>query len=238
MPPLLFRRFVTCFYESNTGGNGTAGSSPTPAPQPQGQQAPAEPAQALDNLISRHNNDMRSVVELLYRENFQHRETIRGLQGQVPDQGAVVLSGDDAQHWQSYSQLGELSAIQQQLQERQTFERDLTQLRQDMLLRDVASIMNFDRDVLQTVGGSLTYVIKDEQVEGKPVQVVYVKDGDQETKLSAFAEQKWQKFLPSLRTAPAAPQARGTPAAHSVSRQPQQPQGEQDNAPRRLSVRL
>jgi len=55
----------------------------------------------LRNLISRHNNDSGRVAELLYQENYTHRQRIRDLEGKQTPDGATVLTGDEAARWQA-----------------------------------------------------------------------------------------------------------------------------------------
>ncbi|HEU4327373.1 MAG TPA: hypothetical protein VFS21_29820 [Roseiflexaceae bacterium] len=234
------------FHEPDNGinGGGTGGAGGTGAGNggQQGGQGGQDPTQAFQNLLARNNNDGIRLAEQLYRENHDLREQRRTLQGQVPAQGAVVLTGDDATAWQGYRQLGDLTAVQTAIQERATAQGELAKLQRSVTLRDVADLAGYDREVLTTIGGELTYIIKDEQVEGKATKQVYVKDGDQETAITKYAEQKWQKFMPSLKLAPATGGAppRGTPAPTTRTTQGQQQQGQQPagEAPRRSGIRL
>jgi hypothetical protein len=220
-------------YEGDAGGGGGGNPNPAPAPAP----APADDRPNLQGLLQKHNNDAMAVIATLLTENYSYREARRQLEAQLPAHGAVVLSAEQATTWQTYQQLGAPDALTTQLKERETVQAELATLRQDLVLRDVAGAARYDLDVLRTLGGSLTYVIKDEPVNGKPAKVAYVKDGDKETPLDKYAEATWAKFLPSLKLADATTQrpAIGTPQARTPQQQQQPAQGVQ---PRKTTVRL
>lgn len=198
----------------------------TPATQP-----PADPAAAFQRLLERHQNDATALSRQLYEENYRYRDQIRELTTRLPADGATVLTTEQAASWQAYQQLGAVADIQTGLQASQTAQQELTALKQDLTLRDVAAAMRYDLDVLRAIGGTLTYLIKDEQVNGKPSKAIYIKDGDKETPIAQFESGAWSKFLPSLKLQPERP-AIGTP--HQQLQQPTQ--GAQP--PRKPTVRL
>lgn len=204
-----------------SGGGSTADQGATPPPAaPAATGAtpplPADPTAAFNRLLDRHERDGVQLARQLYDENYRYREQIRALQGQLPAAGAVVLPPEQATAWATYQQLGAPDALRTALAERQQFAADVQTLRQETTLRDVAAIQGYDLDVLRTVGGALSYVIKDETKDGKPARVVYVKDGETETPLSQVATQQWVKFLPAL--APQGGSVRhGTPAPRGAT---------------------
>jgi hypothetical protein len=227
-------------YEGDPGG-GTGGGNPnpTPAPAPASAPAPNDDRPSIQGLMQRHNNDAMGVITTLLTENYGHRDRIRQLQSQLPAQGAVVLTSEQATAWASYQQLGAPDALTTQLKERETVQGELATLKQDLLLRDVAAAAKYDVDVLRTIGGDLTYLIKDEQVNGKSEKRVYIKDGDKETLLADHAKTQWGKFLPSLQLADATPArpAIGTPQARTPQQQPAQG-GQAERPLRKTTVRF
>lgn len=230
-------------FDPDTGTNNQGGGAPggsaaggTSNGGAAGSSLPQEAIQGFQNLLTRHQNDAIRLAETLYSENHASRQRISELQGQLPAQGAVVLSAEDAQRWQAYTALGELATVQANITAGATAQQDLASLRRDLLLRDVSDASGFDREALTEIGGSWEYVIKDEQVDGKAAKVVYVKDGDKETKLADHP--KVQKFMAVLKPqAPAAGAGRGTPAGQQ-RQQTAAAQGSAAPAPRRSSVRL
>ena len=81
--------------------------APTPTPTPPAP-APTETDalnRALAGLLGRHGSSDAVALHLL-NENHALREQRRTLQGQVPAQGTVVLTPEQAAQWQAYQQLG------------------------------------------------------------------------------------------------------------------------------------
>lgn len=200
--------------DSGGGTGGTGGQ--------QGDQG--DDRQQLQGLLARHNNDAMAVVATLLTENHGLRDERRTLRGQLPAQGAVVLAPEQATAWQAYQQLGAAPDLQTALTEREQLQQRIATLQQDSTLRDVAALAKYDLEVLRTIGGDLSYVIKDETVNGKAEKKVFVKvkegEAEKEIALDKHAEAAWAKFLPSLRLAPERI-AIGTPPARTNSGQAQ-----------------
>lgn len=227
-------------YEGDAGGGTGSGS---------GSDGKDDARPRASDILERHGSDAIKLAErlatregdnyALREERRQLKEQLEQLRGQIPAQGAVVLTAEQASTWQTYQQLGAPDALTTQLKERETVQSELASLKQDLTLRDVASVAKYDLDVLRTLGGDLTYTIKDEQVNGKPEKRVYVKDGDKETLLADHAKAQWAKFLPSLQLADATPPrpAIGTPQNRTQPQQPAQG-GQAQQPPRKTTVRL
>lgn len=189
-------------------------------------------------ILERHGSDAIKLAERLATregDNYQLREERRqlkeqlaALHGKVPAADAVVLAGDDATAWAAYRQLGKLDELQAALSERETTKGELTTLKRDLELRDVASIANYKIAVLRQLAGDAQFVIKD--ADGK--KSIVVKDGDKETPLADYAKAKWADFLPSLQTAPERP-AIGTPQTRNAQR-PLDQSGQQQQPARKV----
>ncbi len=188
-------------FEGDSGGNtGGGGGTPPPAAPP----APADPLAAFERLLNRSGSDGTQLARQLYEENFRHREQIRTLQGQLPAQGAAVLTPEQATAWQAYQALGAPDQVQATIAGHAALKRDLE-------LRDVASASGYTLDVLRTLSGDLAFEVKDETKDGKAVKAVYVTPkGGQPTPIETYATEQWAAFLPALR--PAAAAAAGAPA--------------------------
>ena len=215
-------------YEGDAGG-GTGGN-------PQNPTAPAsaggDPAAAFNNLMAR-SSDAAALARQLFEENFRYRTELREAQRQIPAQGAVVLSAEQAQAWQAYQGLGAPDQVQQTIAAHRTLQRDLE-------LRDVAGATGYSLDVLRTLAADLAFEVRTEQKDGKPIKAVYVKVDNKDVPLETYATEKWAAFLPALRPAQAAGSqgAPNTGATNPVGLHGQQPPTRLDpkNPPRLTQI--
>jgi hypothetical protein len=224
-------------YEPDTGtGSGSGGSGGTQQAAAQGNQGGAD-RQDLQGLLARHQGDAMAVIATLLSENHSLRDERRTLRGQLPAEGATVLTSEQAAAYQAYQQLGALADVQTALKERDTTAGDLKTLKRDLELRDVAAVSGYNLDVLRTLAGDAAFLIKDETKDGKSAKVVTVKDGDKETPLDDYAKTKWAAFLPALK-----PQVEQARVAHGTPRQAERRAGQQgaqeQERPRRSMARL
>lgn len=168
---------------------------------------------AVARLIAGAQGDATRAVLKLYRDNYRLREKNRDLttqlqqaQGAAPPQGAVVLSGEEAQAWEAYKALGAPKDVEAKLREGQTHGEELARARRAETLRTVAETARFKPSVLEALdaqAGGLEYEVKDEQQNGQTVKVAYVKDAQgQQKPLTQYAQERWGDFLPSLRAEP------------------------------------
>lgn len=199
-------RHQILFFEPDSGVNHNGGT---------GGQGAADDRQNLQGLLARHNNDAMAVVATLLSENHGLRDERRQLRSQLPAQGTVVLTPEQAQSWQAYQGLGALDAVQQQLQQAQTAQTELAGLRRESLLGRVQEASGYKASVLGKLPGSdkLDFEVRETTVDGKAVKSVVVKDGDKETPLADYAKTNWSDFLPAL-TAGQQQQPAGTTFVH------------------------
>lgn len=199
--PAFIGRTQLRFFEPDTGTNPAGGNNP-----------PADDRQNLQGLLARHNNDAMAVVATLLSENHSLRDERRGLRGQLPAQGAVVLTAEQATQWSAYQQLGAVDALQTALTERTTLQTQLSGLQRQQLIGEVAGVANYKANVLGQLPGAdkLTFDVRESVVDGKPIKAVIVKDGTTETPLAQYAAQHWADFLPALQAAPAPAAPTGT----------------------------
>lgn len=164
----------------NSQGQGGADNNNQQASQNQGRD---ESESGLAGLLARYNNDALKVAERLLKDNYEARERARKLQEQI----------DASQEtWQAYQALGKPDEI-------------AAKLRQGEIER-VAGKAGYNAQVLSDLdrmaGGALTYEVRTEQVDGQPVERVYVKDGSdadaQPQLLDEFAAARWAAYLPAL----------------------------------------
>ena len=199
-------------YEPDTGN--PSGGNPNPNPA----NPPADPAgsgagdrQNLQGLLQRHQGDAMAVIATLLSENHSLRDERRTLRGQLPAQGAVVLSAEDATRWQAYVQLGAVDALTQQLQGAQTTQAELASLRRESLLGKVQEVSGYKASVLGKLPGAdtLDFQIREVEKDGKKAPTVIIKDGDKEAPLADYAKANWADFLPALQVTQS-PQPTGT----------------------------
>lgn len=187
---------------------------------------PASVLRSFESLLERHGNSATVVAQLLFTENKELRDKARQLEGRLPADGALVLSGNDVTAWQAYQALGKPDELKQGLEERTQLQGQLSGAQRADTLRTVAETVGFKPTVLTNLdrmakaeGKDLAFTVRDEQRDGKPVKVAYVKDGDKETVLTDYAQTNWADFLPSLSVQGTQQQPAGTryPAQHAGS---------------------
>lgn len=193
------------YYDTDdSGGGGTTDTPATPSPT----SAEERLAQAFANLANRQGGTDAAGV-LLLQENRGYREQIRtleqqvrDLEGRVPGDDAVVLSGDDATRWQAYQELGAPDEIRQQREEYQTLQRR-------QLLGEAATAAGFKAPVLERLADGLTVELRDVQQDGQTVRRPFVvpEEGDA-VALPDYARQNWADFLPALTAEPGGSQGR------------------------------
>jgi hypothetical protein len=143
------------------------------------------------------------TAALLFQENHQYRERIRQLEQQLPGEGAVVLSGDQAAAWQTYQGLGAPTDVQQRLTAAEQAQNELAGLRRAEQIRGVAEAAGYKPGVLERLAEGLTLELREDQRDGQTARVPYVVSGEsqqqQATPLADYAQQHWADFLPALR---------------------------------------
>lgn len=212
-------RFMRGIYR-DAGGNGNGGGNGGGSNPGQGGQDNPGAGDDLENrLLSAFNNlanrqggqDAAGVI--LLQENKQYRDRIKALEGQlaaaqgkVPGEGAVVLSGEQAELWTKYQELGkpdDLAALQ----------TNYTALQREQLYAQAAGAHQYKAGVLAKLPGmaDLSLDIREVEQDGKKVKVAYAKNADgQERPLPDYVKETWADFLPALQQKPDG-QGAGTP---------------------------
>lgn len=208
----LFKLFwfliPTLFLAAAEDGGGGDNDPPAPPPAPPALLPPDLDA-GIKALIEKHNNDMRSVIDKLYSENYSYREKIRDLKDQVkeaqtqtPGRNQAVISKDDAELLEQYKALGDIETLKKQQGELTTATEELGALRKRDTLREVAEAAGFKLPVLERLGADLEFEIKEVEKDGEKTKIAHVKNGDEITPLSDYAQANWADFLPSLKAEP------------------------------------
>jgi hypothetical protein len=141
-----------------------------------------------------------AVVATLLTENHSLRDERRTLRGQLPAQGTVVLTAEQATAWQAYQQLGAIDALTAQIQGAQTTQTELASLKRERMVATAAEAAGYKASVLGQLPGAdkLTFEVREVDQDGKKVKSVVVKDADKETPLADHAKTHWADFLPAL----------------------------------------
>jgi hypothetical protein len=200
--------------------NDNQNSPPPPSPQLQGGSTGGQDwQQSLSNLIQRQGGE-GAAATLLFQENREHRQRIRELEQRVPGEGAVVLTGDQAQAWQAYQGLGAPTDLQQQLEQAQQASTELATLKRAEQMRAVADAVGYKPGVLHKLADGLTLEMREEQVEGQAARVPYVVTGENQAQpLTDYAQQHWADFLPALQAQPAGQPAQASQGGVQYPRQ-------------------
>jgi hypothetical protein len=204
------------------GGEGDKGDpTPTPTPTPTPKDDDFDVQAAVQQLLAKHGNAERALGYLL-RDNQGYRKKNAELKAKVPDEKAVVLSGDDARAWDEYKALGKAGDLKAALGERDRFRDEADGLRRAEVYKQAAEAHGYKAPVLSRLASQekLQIEIREEKVGAKTAQVAYVKGVDDKgketaTKLPDYAARAWPEFLDSLpistRAAPGTPPRPGGP---------------------------
>lgn len=207
---MFVRKFTHFPYPMDADGGG--GSAPTNGGNPTtGGDLEQRLLDAFSSIANKQGGVDAAGV-LLLQENKGYRDQIAQLkadlaavQGKVPGDGAVVLTGEQTAVWQAYQELGKPDELK-------TVKADYTRLQRDALYQQAAAAHGYKAAVLSQLPGIGDYQIevKEQEKDGKKVKVAIAKDGaGQERPLPELLQEKWADFTPALVEKPAAPS--GTP---------------------------
>ncbi|WP_034335097.1 hypothetical protein [Deinococcus misasensis] len=172
---------------SNSGGQGGAGGN--------NNGGAGDRDQGFRAALDRMNGDATRLADRLYSENYQQREEIRTLRGQVPPQGGTALTPEQAALWQAYQSLGAPDEIRAGLTERDTLRSENTTFQRTRTIGQVAEIQGWKPAEFETFleGKNLDFVIREDDKD-KSKKVVFVKhkdnDKDVETPLGEYSK-RW-----------------------------------------------
>jgi hypothetical protein len=207
------------FFMTADGGAG-GGTAPPPAPPaappvvPPVPPLPPEAQPGYQSLIGRYGGSSDAVATLLYNDNYQLRKDKSELEKQVPKEGMVVLSKEEADALQKFRELGEFDAVKQGLEERDTYKTAAQEATRNEELRKVADALKWDFDVFKDLNGligEVSYEMKPVTRGNQSVNVPYVKfkenDADKELTVEDYVSQKKPQYLKALQvdTGPARP---------------------------------
>jgi len=173
------------------GGDGSG----TPAP------APADPSEGFKALLAKHNNDALRVAESLHDENYKLRQKNAALRSSVPDEGSVVLKGDDAKDWTKYRDLGKPSEVKASLDSGRVATEERDRFARGEVYRKVADAAGYKPSVFVQMAerDGLAVELVEGKKDGKAVTTAVVKgEGDSTTPLEEYVDRNWSDFKPAL----------------------------------------
>ena len=174
--------------------------------------------EGLARLIQRLGTADAAAAEL-HRENYQLRDQRRTLKaevdqlkGKVPAEGTVVLTAEQAAHWNQYQQLGKPEEITKGLESgKAAMEAAAKRDRADQVSQ-AAKAVGYQPEVLAQLAElhSMNVTSQSISTDGKPNTVYYVaKDGSQPIELTKYAAENWAAFMPSLQASSGQQQGQG-----------------------------
>jgi hypothetical protein len=182
----MFIRFLTPFYVPDT-DQGSGGAAVTPAEPAQ------QPQQGYTRLLERNGNDAGAVATLLYQENYQHRQRIRDLEGRLPKEGAVILSGDDVARWDAL-RAHNPADVAAALAERDTLKAQVTETARKETIRKAADAAGLKASVLERLPGLPPVEVT--EADGKAIAHVVTDAG--KVPLIDYVTSQFADFLPAL----------------------------------------
>lgn len=173
------------------GGDGSG----TPAP------VVPDPAEGFKALLAKNNNDAMAMAERLHRENYGLRQKNKALKSSVPEEGAVVLKGDDAKKWAKFRELGDPAEVKASLESGKVAAQKLEGIGRAETYRKAATLGGYSPEVFADLAESKGFSIEiaEETRDDKVVEVAFVKgEGDSRTPLKKFVESHLSSYLPAL----------------------------------------
>lgn len=153
------------FWESDASGATPPAAPPAapavPATPPVPTLRPeAEPG--FEKLLQRYGGNSDAVSTLLYRDNYDLRQQIGEANKKVPVEGAIVLTGDEANNYQAY--LATLTDLNLKPDDIKTEILSKRQYERDAQLAEVATVADWNLEALKAVQGidTLKFEIKEE----------------------------------------------------------------------------
>jgi hypothetical protein len=196
-------RFVPrslCLFIEPEGGEGAGGGTDL-----------AKVLESFNSRLAKH-TDATQLAQQLFTENYTLREEkrklntkVEQLQGKVPADGSIVLSGDDAKAWQTVKELNLTpDEIKAKLQSSSETERELASLKRTELMRQVADAEGYKATVLSDIlPADAAVEVKDHEKDGKKTKRGFIKikenGADRELLLSDYLETNKADYLPALR---------------------------------------
>lgn len=171
-------------------------------------------SKSADGLVSKH-GDSTAALKVVIGENYEYRTRLREMKAQLPKDGGLVLSADDAKAFSAFRALGTPDELKTALEAGKTASDQVTRFAREKTHNHAASLTGFKPSVLAALAEkdkAEIVVIPGKDKAGKDIEVAHVKgEGDKTTPLAEYAESKWKDFLPALKVVAATSLPMSTP---------------------------
>ena len=183
----------TPFYHDD---DDTGGVNPSDPPDPDEYPLPEEVIEAFRKQAEKQ-DDFEAFAMTLYKDNKEQRDEIRGLKKKTPPGDAVVLTGDEAERYQTLTgDEGDLSDLASMADEYQTLkQKEEKRQREERMSNalDAAGVTNTDA-FRKLAPSDADYDVVGEGDDAEGV----IKQGDEATPISTFIENEVPEFKPVL----------------------------------------
>jgi hypothetical protein len=170
----------------------------------------SDPTTAFQNLLKKKDGDALSLASQLFDENFQLREQKREMKGELPKDGDITLTGDDAKEWEAFKALNVKAAdAKKAIETLPTLEKQNKELAGMEHLREIADLgidgsklnLNVLKDQLARFPDAVISFKTEKDKDGNEAKVAYIKAKADaaETAFSQFATDNLADYLPSLK---------------------------------------
>ncbi len=163
---------------------------------------PVDPNEGFKALLAKYNNDALVVAGKLHEENYKLRQKNAAMKATVPDEGAVVLKGDDAKDWQKYREFGKPSEVKASLESGRSATTKLEGIGRAESYRKAARTLDLNEAVFILAAekdGLVVEFVEDKGEDNKVVATAVVKgEGDSTTPLDEYVDKHWSDIRPAL----------------------------------------
>lgn len=195
-----------------------------------------EPGRGIEALLTKAAKH-EDVARQLYTENYQYRQQrkqlraeVKKLKEQLPQDGTVVLTKEQAEDWAKYQELGKPTDLQKTVDDGKAAMGAVAKAQRQESLAKAAADVGYNPAVLAQMAEMHNLTLSSQTIKvGEKDQVVhyFTAEGGQPVEVTQYAASNWQAFMPSLQAkADAAPAAGGgTPPAGQQQQQAWVPAG-------------
>lgn len=159
----------------------------------------------FQSQLARHKGDALNMAERYHEKNYQLRQRAQAAEAQIPQEGSVVVTAEEATLLKSYKGLGTLTEIEER-------GSTLTKLQKYQMVSEAAQVAGMNPKVLSRLLPE-TAVLEIGEATGEDGiakrTVTYV-EGENKNPLDEYAAKNWTDFLPALNNAQDTQQV-GTP---------------------------
>lgn len=174
---------------------------------------------SLNKRLKKHEGDAMALAAELSAEVADLNRQLRAAKGDKPKEGSIILTPEQAKHWdafialgkpeeviaayQEYVALGKAEDVKTKITEHANLALENTTLKKTQVLQDVATDEKLkfkflrDRD---TADGGLSYEKRDTTIDGKTQQVWHVKRDNKWVTVASQIEEggPWADYKPLL----------------------------------------